>query len=114
MPNSGSGRPSLELLTGHLDDLGPWVVVLVNAVTKPHQAETGVLVFGHLDELVYVTAIGLDAFEHFENRFVGTTVQGSPQGVDTGRNTGEQVGMRAADHSHGGCAAVFVRGQHEG
>ncbi|MNE35558.1 hypothetical protein D3C80_1293290 [compost metagenome] len=79
-----------HFVTGFAHHGGAWVVVLVHAVAKAHQAEGVVLVLGALDKLRDVLN-GFDLFQHFQRGFVGAAVCWPPQGGDTGRDTGKRV-----------------------
>ena len=59
------------LLGGPLDDLGPRIVVLVNAMSEAHQF--AVPIFDLLDVGRHVV-LGADFVEHLENFFVGATM----------------------------------------
>ncbi len=97
-----------QLVAGLLDDRGPRVVVLVDAMAEAHQAEAAGLVLGHVDVLLHVAAVGPDGLEHLDAGLVGPAVQRAPQGADAGRDRGEQVGVGRADHAHGRRAAVLL------
>ncbi|MNT69888.1 hypothetical protein D3C72_2082330 [compost metagenome] len=66
------------------------VIVFVNTVTEAHQAEGVIFVFRTTHEFRNVLN-GADLFQHLQCRFVSTTVRRSPQGGDTGSDTGERV-----------------------
>ncbi len=91
-----------------LHDRGPGVVVLVDPVTEAHQLDAVLLVLHLGDEPVDVTAAGLDALQHLEHRLVGAAVQRTEQGVDAGRDRGEQVGVARADQAHRRRRAVLL------
>ena len=62
----------LEHVVGDLlDDLGPWVVVLVHAVTKALQDH---LAFANVFDVVVDVVKGADAVEHAKHGFVGATM----------------------------------------
>ena len=71
--------------------LGARVKVLVDPVTKAHQAEWVVLVLRLGDEFLDVGLVP-DFREHVQNCFVGTAVCRAPQRCNTGGNTRVGVG----------------------
>ncbi len=67
-----------------------WIVVFINAVTKAHQTEGVIFVFGAFNKFRNMLN-GADLFQHTQGRFVGTTVRRSPQGGDPGGDTGKRI-----------------------
>ena len=55
-----------------------------------------------------VAAVGLDRLEHLDHGRVGAAVQRAPERADAGRDRGEQVRLRRADHAHGRGRAVLL------
>ena len=97
-----------------MDDLGARIVILVDPVSKAHQAERIVLVLGLGDVPVDVLH-RLDGLEHVEHGLVGTAVSGTPQGCGTGRDAGKGIGTRAACQAYGRgrCILFVIRVQNE-
>ena len=85
---------------------GARVVVFVHAVAKAHQAERVILIFRTTNKFRNVLN-GADFFQHFQRRFVGAAVRRSPQGGDTGSDTGERVRARRACGTYGGGGRVL-------
>src|SRR3990172_8503376 len=77
-----------HLIGGPLDDRGAGVVVLVDAVTKTHEAAFAGL--DPLDELRDALAVS-DLGEHAEDGLVGATMEGSVEGSGGGGGGGEGV-----------------------
>src|SRR5208283_391196 len=90
---------------GPLDDLGPRIVVLVNAVPKAHQ-----LAFTFLDLLDVGghVVLGTNLIEHVQHFFVCPAVQRA--GESRSRRSRGQigVGLGTAHSSHGVRAAVLL------
>src|SRR5665647_2306695 len=86
-----------ELVGGLLDDGRARVPVLVDPVPEAHELGAALFVLDLADELVDVATISLDLLEHVEHSLVGATVQGPEQGVDPGRDRGEQVRVARPD-----------------
>ena len=110
---SSSGSPTAELLEdvvrGLLDDRGARVVVLVDAVPEAHQPDAVLLVLDLVDERRRRRRrCAWMLLEHLEHRLVGAAVQRAEQGVDAGRDRGEQVGVRRADEAHRRGRAVLL------
>ncbi len=79
-----------NLMTGLLHDLGAWIVVLVNAVTKAHQTEWIVLVLGTGDE--FWNAVNrADFSKHVKRGFVCATMSRAPEAGNAGCDTRERV-----------------------
>ncbi len=99
-----------HFFAGFLHQLGAWVVVLVNAVTKTHQLDGGVLVFDLLDELtdVFDTTIFLNVGQHVQGRFVGAAVGRTPEAGHASSNRCKRVGARRAAQAHGGGRGVLL------
>ena len=93
---------------GFADQRSARIVVAVDAVPEAHELHAVFLVLDLADELGCGAAAGLDLVEHLEHCLVGAAVQRAPQCVDAGRDGGEQVGVRRADHAHGRRGAVLL------
>ncbi len=77
-------------------------------MTEAHETEAVFLVLGLVDVLLVVGAVGLDHLKYLEDALVGAAVEGSPERADAGRDGGIEVGVRGADHAHGGRRAVLL------
>ena len=77
-----------NIVTSYLDDSGTWVKVLVNPVSKAHQAERIRLVLGLVEPFLSIATVVLDVLEHFDHFLVGTTVEGTPERRYAGSNRG--------------------------
>ena len=73
----GGGRQ--HAVRCRLDDPGPRVEVLVDAVAKARELELVVGVLGLVDVLLHVAAVVGDALQGANHRLIGATVQRSPQ-----------------------------------
>src|SRR5690554_5257068 len=87
--------------------LGARVEVLVNPVTKAHQAERIVFVLGLGDEFLDVGLVA-DFSQHVQNRFVRTAVRRAPKGGDAGGDTRVRVGAGGARQAYGGGRGVLL------
>src|SRR5690606_36348407 len=98
-----------NFLASLLHQLGAWVVVLVDTVTKAHQAHARVLVLDLLHKLANLVdaAVGLQLFEHVQARFVCTTVGRTPQASNTRSNSSERIGAGRTAQTHGGSRGVL-------
>ena len=67
-----------------LDDLGARIVVFVHTMTEAHQSLAACFVLGRSDELRAVITAQVNLSEHFDHCLVGSSVQWSPKGADTG------------------------------
>ena len=83
-----------DFVASFLHQLGAWVVVFVNAVTKAHELDARVFIFDLLHELAHFrdAAHGLNVFQHVQASFVGAAVCRAPQASHTRRNGCEGVG----------------------
>ena len=91
------------------DEAGTGIEVLVHAVPKTHEPYAVFFVLDAFDEGLDALPRGLDVAEHGQDRFVGTTVQGTVQRVDSGRHGGEDVGLGGSNETHrGGGGVLFV------
>jgi hypothetical protein len=96
---------------GLLHDLGARIVVLVNPVTKAHQAERIVLVLGAVATYSGMLSTLPISREHVERRFVGAAMSRAPQAGDAGCDTGERVGTGGACQANSrGRGVLFVVG----
>ena len=86
---------------------GARVVVLVNAVTKAHQAERVVFIFRAAHKFRNMLN-GADLFQHTQSRFVRAAVRRSPQRGDARGDTGERVGAGRACGAHGRRRGVLL------
>ena len=76
------------------------IEVLVNAMTKAHQAEGIVLVFGLFD--IFVDIIdAADFAQHAQHGLVCTAMGGAPEARDPGGNAGKRVGAGRAGKPDG-------------
>src|SRR5690625_4498084 len=91
----------LYLMSRLLHYLGPWIIVLVDPVTKTHQPEGIVLVLGPRDELGNAV-LGADLLQHPQHRLVGASVGRAPEGRDAGGNTGEGIRTGGAGEPYRG------------
>ena len=91
------------------------VVVLVDAVSEAHQANTVFFVLHTLDVPLNGLARTLNLTEHREHGFVGATVQWAEQRVDASRNRREhvRVGRTHNTNRRRGCVllVIFVKNQ---
>ena len=103
-----------QLVARCFDDRRARIVVLINAMAEAHQAEAALLIFGHVDVLLHVAAVGQDGFEHFDAGLVGPAVQRSPQAQMPAEIEANRLASRRADHAHRRRAAIlFVIGMHD-
>ena len=95
-----------------LDDAGPWVVVLVHAVTKTHQL---VLARLHRFDVARDAILGADLIQHAQDFFVRSAVQGASERRSRGSHAKIWIGLRAADAAHrvGGTVLLVVGVQNE-
>ena len=92
-----------------LEDPGPRVVVLVDAVPEAREPEAGRRgPWPSLHVLLDVAAVGADVLEHLDDGLVGAAVQRAPQRVDAGGDRREEVGVARADHAHRRRRAVLL------
>ena len=84
-----------NFVTGLLHDFRARVVVLVDAVTKAHEAEWVVLVFGATNEFRDFID-GADFLEHVECCFVSAAMAWAPEACNAGCDTCEWVSTRRA------------------
>ena len=69
----------VQNLSGHLSqNCRARVEVLVDAMTKTHQAETTVFVFCFIHVLLIVVPVFVNHLQHFQDGLIGSTVQRSP------------------------------------
>src|SRR3990170_3503547 len=88
-----------------LDDLGPGVIVLVDAVPEPHEQAFAAFEPLHvLRDPLLVPDIG----EHSQHRSVGAPVQRPVQACRCARRRRERVYLRAPNRPHGVGAAVLL------
>ena len=104
-----------HLVRGALQDAGARVEVLVDPVPEAHQAEGVVPVLGAADELAEVVSAVADRLQHLDHLLVRAAVKRPRQGVDAGRDGGEQAGAGTADHAdrRGGAVLLVVGVQDE-
>ena len=95
-----------NLVAGRLHDLRAWVVILVDPVAEPHQAEAGCFILSLLDVLGDALD-GTDFLQHVERCFVGTAVGGAPQTGDAGGYASKWIGARGAGQANGGRRSVL-------
>ncbi len=91
-----------NIIAGLLDDRSPGVICLVHPVPESGKHEGVGFIFGLVNVFFKVVAIGMDGFQHMDNRFIGTAMQWSPQCVDTSGDGGIQVASGTAYQADGG------------
>ena len=110
MSSSGSLTFDLaqHLVAGGLQDLGPGIVVLVDAVAEAEELEGVGLVLGRRDAVLGRHAAVVDALEHLHHFHVGPAVQRPPQGAYRRGARGEEVRPRRADDPRRRRAAILL------
>ena len=108
MSSSGFLPGHLEDLVGRpLDDLGPRVVALVDAVPEALEALPARPRLDRRDEVRHVLDAA-DVGQHADDRLVGAAVARSVQRRRRGRRGRVGIGVRGADDSHGRGRAVLL------
>jgi len=75
-----------ENLVAHLFyDSGPGVKGLVHPVTETHQTKGIVSILGPGDKWGRITAIIVYLLKHFNDRLIGSSVKGAPEGRYSGQ-----------------------------
>src|SRR2546425_4467412 len=80
-----------DLMAGLAHELRPRIVVLVHAMSEPHQTHARVLVLRALDEFADLGHVA-DLFQHVQAGFVCAAVSRAPQRNDSRRDAGERIG----------------------
>jgi len=87
---------------------GTRIKILIHAVSKPHQPEPVVFVFGLGDIFFRSAAFFADGFQHFQDFLVSASMEGAGEGGDAGADGGIDAGVAGADHTHGGRRAILL------
>src|SRR5690625_1136308 len=90
------------LFTYFLHELGTWVLVSVNTVTKAHEAHTRGAVLDLLHKLANLghPALSMDLLEHVKASLVGPTVCRPPQTSNPSSNRCIGVSPRGTTQTH--------------
>jgi len=76
-----------------LENARTWVKILINTVTKAHEAEGILLVFG-AGNIFRDTVNSTNFAQHIQASFIRAAMTWAPQTGNTRRNTGIRIGAR--------------------